>query len=205
MTNSKRHKRQRRETSVPHSTYSNDEESDLDEKEYRRKSKGKEKLQEEDKSEDAQEEEEKGVGSTDKSDGSVQICGICLTEDEVERGKLDCCDHCFCFGCIMEWAKVESRCPTCKQRFVTIVRPPLPGVPRSRPRTFRIPHRNQVGLLITSISRGKWHQLRDGIEFSGIVLATKLVQKHHMQSEMSLFLERLEYYIKFVMHNGEQN
>ncbi len=73
-----------------------------------------------------------------------QICGICLTEEAVERGILDCCDHPFCFGCIMEWAKVESRCPMCKQRFVTIFRPSLPGVPRSRPRTFRIPHRDQV-------------------------------------------------------------
>ncbi|KAH8945265.1 hypothetical protein BDL97_12G032700 [Sphagnum fallax] len=80
----------------------------------------------------------------DRQQQQQQICGICLTEEAVERGILDCCDHPFCFGCIMEWAKVESRCPMCKQRFVTIFRPSLPGVPRSRPRTFRIPHRDQV-------------------------------------------------------------
>ena len=76
----------------------------------------------------------------------ARVCGICLTEETsafVERGKLDCCDHFFCFGCIMEWAKVESRCPMCKQRFVTIVKP---GIARKRKRTVRIPTRNQVCL-----------------------------------------------------------
>ncbi|KAJ7569765.1 hypothetical protein O6H91_01G092700 [Diphasiastrum complanatum] len=73
------------------------------------------------------------------------ICGICLSEGkELDRGKLDCCEHFFCFACIMEWAKVESRCPLCKQRFAIIVKPPRAGMRRSRGRTIRIPTRNQV-------------------------------------------------------------
>lgn len=54
-----------------------------------------------------------------------QVCGICLTEEgqRTVRGTLNCCSHYFCFACIMEWSKVESRCPMCKQRFVTISKP----------------------------------------------------------------------------------
>ncbi|KAK4802571.1 hypothetical protein SAY86_000774 [Trapa natans] len=51
-----------------------------------------------------------------------QVCGICLSEEDKRRvqGTLNCCSHYFCFTCIMEWSKVESRCPLCKQRFNTI-------------------------------------------------------------------------------------
>ncbi|KAI5071375.1 hypothetical protein GOP47_0013626 [Adiantum capillus-veneris] len=71
------------------------------------------------------------------------VCGICLSETAaIERGKLDCCDHFFCFGCIMEWAKVESRCPMCKQRFATVAKAGS-GVSK-RTRTVRVPLRDQV-------------------------------------------------------------
>ncbi|XP_065879607.1 uncharacterized protein [Euphorbia lathyris] len=64
---------------------------------------------------------------TDDSDSLP--CGICLSENGNEiRGQIDSCDHFFCFVCIMEWAKVESRCPMCKRRFTTIRRPPKEGV-----------------------------------------------------------------------------
>lgn len=137
-------KRRRRENSVHYSSDSTEDDSVSGGKEYYHKAKGKRKIRE-DADQDKQEEENKEVEpSFINEEKDVQVCGICLTEEEVERGKLDCCDHYFCFGCIMEWSKVESRCPTCKQRFVTIVRPPVPGLPRSRPRTFHIPLRNQV-------------------------------------------------------------
>ncbi|KAG5399375.1 hypothetical protein IGI04_021189 [Brassica rapa subsp. trilocularis] len=65
-----------------------------------------------------------------KSEKKVEIvmknvCGICLSEEDMRRlkGTLDCCSHYFCFTCIMEWSKVESRCPLCKQRFRTISKP----------------------------------------------------------------------------------
>ncbi|RVX14164.1 hypothetical protein CK203_011445 [Vitis vinifera] len=60
-------------------------------------------------------------------DFDSNCCGICLLEDDrAIRGWVDSCDHYFCFVCIMEWAKVESRCPMCKRRFSTIRRPPSP-------------------------------------------------------------------------------
>jgi len=71
-------------------------------------------------------------------------CGICLTVQGINsRGKLDCCDHYYCFACISEWARVETRCPACRQRFSTISRPCKSSV-GYRGRTVRVPTRNQV-------------------------------------------------------------
>eukprot|EP00897_Mesotaenium_endlicherianum_P007087 jgi/Mesen1/6406/ME000329S05564 len=78
-------------------------------------------------------------------DQELACCGICL-EPEFERGKLDSCDHLYCFPCIREWADVESRCPMCKRRFQKIERDGLEGragAP-SRPRVIRIPMKDQV-------------------------------------------------------------
>ncbi|KAJ9163477.1 hypothetical protein P3X46_023140 [Hevea brasiliensis] len=71
-------------------------------------------------------------------------CGICLSDHaSAIRGQIDSCEHFFCFVCIMEWAKVESRCPMCKSRFTTIRRPPKDGVFSSE-RIVNIPKRDQV-------------------------------------------------------------
>ncbi|KAE8710538.1 Detected protein of confused Function [Hibiscus syriacus] len=60
-----------------------------------------------------------------KAEVIKQVCGVCLSKEDKRRlrGKLNCCSHYFCFTCIMEWSKVESRCPLCKQRFETIIKP----------------------------------------------------------------------------------
>ncbi|KAI4335863.1 hypothetical protein L6164_014467 [Bauhinia variegata] len=83
--------------------------------------------------------------STSKSDeGDDKLCGICYSDNGVSiRGEIDCCNHYFCFVCIMEWAKHESRCPICRQRFSTIRRPPKPGVFPSF-RVVKVPVRDQV-------------------------------------------------------------
>ncbi|KAK8542390.1 hypothetical protein V6N12_014987 [Hibiscus sabdariffa] len=75
------------------------------------------------------------------------VCGICLTEENKRRlrGTLSCCSHYFCFTCIMEWSKVESRCPLCKQRFETINKPArsAAGVD-SKEVVIQVPKRDQV-------------------------------------------------------------
>jgi hypothetical protein len=76
-----------------------------------------------------------------------QVCGICLSEEDKRRvrGTLDCCSHYFCFACIMEWSKVESRCPLCKQRFKTISKPARPTVGIDlREVVIPVPERDQV-------------------------------------------------------------
>ncbi|KVI06478.1 Zinc finger, FYVE/PHD-type [Cynara cardunculus var. scolymus] len=71
-------------------------------------------------------------------------CGVCLLEEGMSlRGLIDSCEHYFCFVCIMEWAKVESRCPVCKRRFSTIRRPPKDGLFFSE-RIVNVPVRDQV-------------------------------------------------------------
>ncbi|KAL4584151.1 hypothetical protein LXL04_008742 [Taraxacum kok-saghyz] len=73
----------------------------------------------------------------------LDTCGVCLLEEGMSRrGFIDSCDHYFCFVCIMEWAKVESRCPICKRRFSTIHRP-QDGVFLSE-RVVNVPVRDQV-------------------------------------------------------------
>ena len=47
-------------------------------------------------------------------------CVICLEEIE-EMASIDCCNHCFDFGCIEQWAKVTNLCPLCKQAFRAII------------------------------------------------------------------------------------
>ncbi|KAL5576902.1 hypothetical protein UlMin_018601 [Ulmus minor] len=79
--------------------------------------------------------------STDNS--TSQSCAICFWEDgRVIRGEIDCCDHYFCFLCIMEWAKTESRCPIYRRRFNTI-----PRLPNDRAfvgeRVIKVPVRDQ--------------------------------------------------------------
>ncbi|KAF8084462.1 hypothetical protein N665_0716s0009 [Sinapis alba] len=82
-----------------------------------------------------------------KRDVMKNVCGICLSEEDMRRlkGTLDCCSHYFCFTCIMEWSKVESRCPLCKQRFKTISKPArsTPGVDL-REVLIPVPERDQV-------------------------------------------------------------
>ncbi|KAH9306334.1 hypothetical protein KI387_010738, partial [Taxus chinensis] len=78
------------------------------------------------------------------SDLAKPVCGICLSDEgKAIRGKLDCCDHFFCFACIMEWAKVESRCPMCKQRF-NIISKSLKSGKGLRGTAIKIPVRDQV-------------------------------------------------------------
>ncbi|KAL0424878.1 UNVERIFIED_CONTAM: PHD and RING finger domain-containing protein 1 [Sesamum radiatum] len=77
---------------------------------------------------------------------SADCCGICLSEagdGGVSRGYIDSCNHYFCFLCIMEWAKVESKCPLCKRRFSAIRRPPKPPIFASE-RIVHVPVRDQV-------------------------------------------------------------
>lgn len=92
---------------------------------------------------------DKGKSKLELSDSEKEpnCCGICLTETgngtTIIRGCIDCCDHYFCFVCIIEWSKVESRCPMCKRRFSIIRRPPKPPIFPSE-RVVNVPVRDQV-------------------------------------------------------------
>ncbi|CAJ1944258.1 unnamed protein product [Sphenostylis stenocarpa] len=79
----------------------------------------------------------------DEDEEESVCCGICYAEGGVSvAGEIDCCSHYFCFVCIMEWAKHESRCPICRQRFSNVRRLPMHGV-FSSSRDVKVPHRDQ--------------------------------------------------------------
>ncbi|XP_031404836.1 uncharacterized protein LOC116213867 [Punica granatum] len=86
-----------------------------------------------------------GGGGSCSSGSPSLCCGICLSSagEKSIRGMIDCCDHYFCFICIREWAKVESRCPMCKRRFSSILRPAIEGVFDTE-RVVDVPLRDQV-------------------------------------------------------------
>ncbi|KAJ9180310.1 hypothetical protein P3X46_008574 [Hevea brasiliensis] len=82
-----------------------------------------------------------------RTDVGKQVCGICLSEEDKRklRGTLDCCGHYFCFTCIMEWSKIESRCPLCKRRFKTITKNGRTAVGVDlRNVVIEVPERDQV-------------------------------------------------------------
>lgn len=68
--------------------------------------------------------EDKGKEKKEPEESGRPTCGICLSEEQKMsmQGVLNCCSHYFCFACIIEWSRVESRCPLCKRRFTTITK-----------------------------------------------------------------------------------
>ncbi|MFH4980920.1 hypothetical protein AB6A40_007629 [Gnathostoma spinigerum] len=46
---------------------------------------------------------------------SHELCTICQEEIKLPSGKPDVCDHIFCFTCLTEWLKKNSKCPLCMQ------------------------------------------------------------------------------------------
>lgn len=84
----------------------------------------------------------------EEAEEEEQTCGICFSgSGRSVRGRIDGCDHYFCFICIMEWAKIESRCPLCKRRFGSIRRPPVRGVFLLE-RLVDVPVRDQVRKIL---------------------------------------------------------
>ncbi|KAF6169116.1 hypothetical protein GIB67_038613 [Kingdonia uniflora] len=93
--------------------------------------------------------------TTNPDSSSSTVCGICFSEDgKAIRGCIDSCNHYFCFVCIMEWSKIESRCPMCKQRFNTILRPSKTTGCFIRERIVNVPLRNQVWHPLGNVTTG---------------------------------------------------
>jgi hypothetical protein len=53
-------------------------------------------------------------------------CVICMEPPSI-RGKIQSCDHVFCFECIKKWSEHENSCPLCKKRFRQIDKITLGG------------------------------------------------------------------------------
>lgn len=53
------------------------------------------------------------------------LCGICF-DTICQEGRLNSCDHKFCFSCIAQWADILNRCPICQRSF-TCINSPTPS------------------------------------------------------------------------------
>jgi hypothetical protein len=103
--------------------------------------------------------EEKGKEKKEAVDAGKQMCGICLSEDQrmTPQGMLNCCSHYFCFKCIMEWSKVESRCPLCKRRFTTITKSSKVDLGLELKKTvIRVEERDQVTVKLLLLFVFRW-------------------------------------------------
>lgn len=56
--------------------------------------------------------------------GSLEMCAICLEEhNAASLSRAVPCAHCFCTGCIGEWASKCTQCPLCKREMVALQAP----------------------------------------------------------------------------------
>eukprot|EP01118_Nematostelium_gracile_P009801 TRINITY_DN3316_c0_g1_i2.p1 TRINITY_DN3316_c0_g1~~TRINITY_DN3316_c0_g1_i2.p1 ORF type:complete len:253 (-),score=40.70 TRINITY_DN3316_c0_g1_i2:56-814(-) len=82
--------------------------------------------------------EEKEQENQEKED---IMCGICFETPQI-RGKLDSCEHPYCFTCIQTWSKTANTCPFCKTRFHEITKLD-PSSKAKKPRKVKVKHRDQ--------------------------------------------------------------
>ncbi|XP_066583728.1 E3 ubiquitin-protein ligase Topors-like [Prorops nasuta] len=62
-------------------------------------------------------------GGSERSDGATSPppnCSICLGK-LVNTSFTDSCLHQFCFTCLLQWSKIKTECPLCKQTFKSII------------------------------------------------------------------------------------
>lgn len=61
--------------------------------------------------------------NSERSDGAVSPppnCSICLGK-LINTSFTDSCLHQFCFTCLLQWSKIKTECPLCKQTFKSII------------------------------------------------------------------------------------
>jgi len=51
----------------------------------------------------------------------LPTCGICWERMQF-FGRLDCCEHKFCFDCISKWTKLNESCPHCRNKVNRIIK-----------------------------------------------------------------------------------
>lgn len=61
--------------------------------------------------------------ASERSDGTASPppnCSICLGK-LINKSFTDSCLHQFCFSCLLQWSKIKTECPLCKQTFKSII------------------------------------------------------------------------------------
>lgn len=68
-------------------------------------------------------EEPAASNSGERSDGTTSPppnCSICLGK-LINTSFTDSCLHQFCFTCLLQWSRIKTECPLCKQTFKSII------------------------------------------------------------------------------------
>jgi len=68
------------------------------------------------------------------SANASESCVICLEDEPQVRGQLDCCQHVFCYDCVVTWSKQTNKCPVCQRRFSVVDKRAEPGAEVGRKR-----------------------------------------------------------------------
>jgi len=87
------------------------------------------------------EEKPKDGKEEENKPNEVLQCGICLEEVKI-RGKLNACDHPFCFECIEQWSKTANTCPFCKGRFTSLDKIDS-NEPKKKAKKIKVKHADQ--------------------------------------------------------------
>jgi len=86
-------------------------------------------------------EESKKGKEEEETTKEVLQCGICF-EDVKIRGKLNACEHPFCFECISQWSKTANTCPFCKGRFTSLDKIDS-DEPKKKAKKIKVKHADQ--------------------------------------------------------------
>lgn len=100
-------------------------------------------------------------------------CTICMEENISVRASIPCCDHTFCFDCIVKWSKQENTCPLCKKRFRQIDKIESSGnnerASSSRKRKARGSNPNSVKVPRRSQSNNPAHMVGEHFEIHAMM------------------------------------
>ena len=63
------------------------------------------------------------AASQGEEEQSARHCVICFSDPGPERVQLQCCEGCFCLGCLETWTAQQNTCPHCRVRVRQYTRP----------------------------------------------------------------------------------
>lgn len=132
-----------------------------------------------------------------------ELCTICMEENISIRASIPCCDHTFCFDCIMKWSKHENTCPLCKKRFRQIDKIESSGnierASSSRKRKGRGSNSNSVKVPRRSQSNDSDHMAGERGEIQAMM--RQLFGRLQQEVSSSLIPEYMQMPVTMLMRN----
>lgn len=54
-------------------------------------------------------------------DEKQNICSICLFPLSSKKARPKCCNHIFCYNCIVLWSRKKKVCPICRKKYLKLI------------------------------------------------------------------------------------